>query len=330
MLSVLHAALLTASVLACPAPAGQAAVVATADGVAIPRTLFEMYVRNGVDALGIDRHSADARAKLTELERAILDELIDRALVEAEARRRGLAVESTLPTRRAQWIARMGGEAGFRAYLAEHALTPQEFDRAIVQEVAGELLRDAITREIRISDEDVAAFYGRERDNPAFASLFVQPETVTASHILIAARPSLVGPGELARRRARAEEIRRRVLAGADFAALAREVSEDPGTREAGGDLGAFTRDTHVDAFDAAAFALAPGQVSEVVQTEFGFHVIRVTAKSPRRVRTIAEVRPAIEAQLLEKRSAEHLRRWLEHRRRQAAIDVKPAANNQH
>ncbi|HVL65981.1 MAG TPA: peptidylprolyl isomerase [Vicinamibacterales bacterium] len=289
------------------------APVLTTAGPATDAKLIQMYVRNGVAELGIDARTAEGRDKLAQLEQAVRDEFRDREIVRAEARRRGLPVAAQLEPRRARWVARLGGDAAYRAYLAEHHLTPAEFDRVIEQEIAAELLRDELTREVTVGPAEVAAFYDRERSNRDLEPFFVEPEQVTASHILIAARRGL--HDDMEARRARAEQIRRELLAGGDFAALARRYSDDPGTRERGGDLGRFARDTHTARFDEAAFALAPGETSAVIQTEFGFHIIRVTARTPRRVRTLDELRPAIEARLRAQKAAQHLNAWLEARR---------------
>jgi len=288
-------------------------VLAPAPDVEVSPKLVDMYVRNGIAELGLDRSTGEGREKIARLEQAVRDELRDRALIETEAVRRKLPVARHLAERTRRWVSRLGGETGYRAYLAEHQLTEAEFGRVITQEIASDLLREALTSEVRISDAEIVAFYERERTNLRLAPLFIAPETVTASHILIVARKGL--HADVGVRRTRAEEVRRRLDDGDDFAALARRYSEDTGTRERGGDLGAFTRDTHTEAFDRAAFALAPGQTSPVIQTEYGFHIIRVTARSPQRTRTLAELRPAIDARLTAQHSATHLRAWLERRR---------------
>ncbi len=81
-------------------------------------------------------------------------------------------------------------------------------------------------------------------------------------------------------------------------------------------------RNTHTKKFDEAAFALKPGQVSQIIETDYGFHIIKVTEHHPSRVRSFDETRSAIEQQLLARARAEHLSRWLEEHRSAAKINV--------
>lgn len=105
------------------------------------------------------------------------------------------------------------------------------------------------------------------------------PASIVARHILVsfkgAMRAATYVTRSKAEARARAEEARSRALAGEDFAALAREYSDDPGSAADGGDLGRFTRGQMVPAFSNAAFELEPSGVSDVVESDFGFHVIQ-------------------------------------------------------
>jgi parvulin-like peptidyl-prolyl isomerase len=108
-----------------------------------------------------------------------------------------------------------------------------------------------------------------------------EEEKVGASHILVAykesrsAAPSITRTKEQARKRA--EDALKKAKAGKDFAALAKEYSDDPGSGPKGGDLGVFPRNMMVKPFADAAFALKPGEISGIVETDFGFHVIKRT-----------------------------------------------------
>ncbi len=104
------------------------------------------------------------------------------------------------------------------------------------------------------------------------------PEQVRARHILVSVGPEADDAAKAAAR-AKLEAARKRIEAGEDFAVVAQEVSDDPGSKDKGGDLGFFKRGTMVTAFDDAAFALEPGKLSDVVESPFGLHLIRVEEK---------------------------------------------------
>jgi peptidyl-prolyl cis-trans isomerase C len=123
---------------------------------------------------------------------------------------------------------------------------------------------------------------------------FEVKERVRASHILIGAK----GRSD-EEARARAEEVRRRAVAGEPFDQLAAEYSDDTSVVRNRGDLGLFTRGMMVKPFEEAAFALEkPGQISDVVRSKFGYHVIRLEERKPARVRPFEEVKDEVTAQL--------------------------------
>lgn len=201
----------------------------------------------------------------------------------------------------------------------------------------------SLDKEVSVSDPEIADFYASESHNPAFEKLLNEQERVSARHILVAARLSQIASDiqrtarlsksdldhrvaqEIAARRRRAEAILARARTGGDFGRLAKESSDDFATRDRRGDLGSFTRNTHTTPFDAAAFKLKAWQVSGIVETEYGFHIIKVTEHSPARLRTLGESRSAIREHLLARKQAAHLRAWLEGRRRDADIRIDPA-----
>ncbi len=308
-------------------------VLATVEGRQISAKLYSMYLKNGIQSLGLSDQTEEGRRRINLLKEGIIGELIDRALIEAEARRRNLSfTEEKLESEHKSRIAEMGGEEPYRAYLNESSVTDGEFRQIVAGEIYGLLLKQELDKEVSVAQTDVRNFYNKEKSNPKLEALFVEPESVRASHILINARSSqmaseLGGNAQLVadetrKRRERAAEILSRVRAGADFARLARASSDDAGTRASGGDLGLFTRNTHTKKFDEAAFALKPGQVSRIIETDYGFHIIKVTEHRQSRVRSFDETRSAIEQQLLARARAERLSRWLENARRAAKINV--------
>lgn len=147
--------------------------------------------------------------------------------------------------------------------------------------------RDEWRKRIVVPANDVQRYYN---DN---IELFQTPEQVRASHILL----ETAGKDE-AEVRKQAESILAQARAGADFAELAKKFSEDEATRDKGGDLDYFTRGRMVPEFESVAFALEPGQVSDLVRSQFGFHIIKVADKRPASTRPLDEVRQPIQEQL--------------------------------
>jgi peptidyl-prolyl cis-trans isomerase D len=160
------------------------------------------------------------------------------------------------------------------------------------------------------SDDEIKAYYDEHRDDR-----FTAPEEVRARHILIKLPPAADEKARAAAR-TKAEDVLAKVKKGADFAKLAQDVSEDPGTAGKGGDLGLFSRGHMVPAFDAAAFALEPGAVSAVVETPFGFHIIKVEEKLPGGQKPLDAVRDEIVKTLSAEKGLELARKQAESDRR--------------
>ena len=170
----------------------------------------------------------------------------------------------------------------------ETARIPSDFERDA----------DAVAKLLAERDADVRALYdGRAEE-------FNTPEQARARHILLRVAED-AGEAEVEAVEARARELRARLAAGEEFAALAAEASDDPGSKASGGDLGYFRRGQMVPAFDAAAFSLEPGVVSEPVRTEYGFHLIRVEDRKAAESRDYASVREDLAFELLGRQAAE-------------------------
>jgi peptidyl-prolyl cis-trans isomerase D len=142
---------------------------------------------------------------------------------------------------------------------------------------------------VKMSKEDLERAYEAQR------AKYTTPEQIRASHILFATEGK-----DDATVRAQAEQVLKEVKAGGDFAALAKKYSADETNAQQGGDLDFFSRGRMVAAFENAAFALAPGEVSDLVKTEFGYHIIKLTERRPAVVRPLSDpdVQKEIESQL--------------------------------
>ena len=156
--------------------------------------------------------------------------------------------------------------------------------------------RNQAHAKIVVPPADVQRFYN---DNlPQYQT----PEQIRASHILL----NTAGKEEAAVRK-QAEELLQQAKAGADFAALATKFSEDDGTKANGGDLDYFSRGRMVPEFETAAFALEPGQTSDIVRTQYGFHIIKLVDKKPAVTSPFDDVRPQIEEQLKRQRADQQI-----------------------
>lgn len=145
--------------------------------------------------------------------------------------------------------------------------------------------------QVEVGDEEVTAYYDEN------AADFDQPEQVRARHILVRLDPA-ADEETAAAARAKAEAALARLAAGEDFADLARELSEDQSNAPDGGDLGFFPRGRMVPSFEDAAFALEPGAHSEIVETQFGLHIVKVEEKRAAGLRPLDDVREEIVTQL--------------------------------
>jgi peptidyl-prolyl cis-trans isomerase C len=148
-------------------------------------------------------------------------------------------------------------------------------------------------KSIKVPDLTAAA-EDRYKANP---EKFKVPETIEAAHILV----DLKKHGDAATAKARAEEVRAKALAGGDFAELAKEYSDDPGSAPRGGNLGQFTRGRMLKTFEDAAFALkSPGDISDVIETSYGYHVIRLTSHQPEKQLAFDDVKERLLAEAKE------------------------------
>ena len=231
-------------------------------------------------------------AQMAKVENSILDSLIVGELLFQESKKKGIQVTPETVTE--QFVAikkRFPSEAEFNKTLQENNMTESKIKADIQRDMAIQQLIDKeVDQKVKITDEESKTFYDT---NPQF---FQQPERVKASHILIK-----VDEGAPAEKKAEArkkiEEIQQKVQKGEDFAALAKTYSEGPSAPK-GGDLGSFGRGQMVKPFEDTAFSLKPNETSDIVETKFGYHLIKVVDKQPAKKIAYADAKDRINKRL--------------------------------
>jgi len=153
----------------------------------------------------------------------------------------------------------------------------------------------AFEAQIQVTDAEVQDYYDIHREQ------YNKAEEVHARHILFHLDEN-ASEQEKAAARKKAEDVLAKAKAGEDFAELAKQYSEDEGTKDKGGDLGFFKRGQMVAPFEQAAFGLEPGAISDIVESPFGLHIIKVEEKHPAQTQTVDQVRPEIVAAIKKER----------------------------
>jgi len=272
---------------------------------------FQEYLRQQDVNIGSIRYPERYKA----LRRETLDLLIEQELVWQAAQKAGI-LASTEEVDKAlnEMRAGFGSDQSFISRLAIEGYTEESYREHIRRLVSAKKYLDGLGSRIEVSDAEVHEFYTA---NPEKMRL---PEAVRARHILIKLAPDA---DEATRQSAREklDAILTEARQGADFASLAREYSEDV-SAEQGGDLGYFGRGQMVKPFEDAAYALRPGQISEIVETPYGLHLIRL--EDYREAQAIPEdrVRERIRALVREQKGRQAVEEKLRELRAKASIEI--------
>jgi peptidyl-prolyl cis-trans isomerase C len=272
-----------------PVPAQLPDVLARVNGEAVSKTEFDRAV-GALEARNGGPVPAEQRDRIL---REVLDQLVSYKLLIQESRARKIAAADAEVDERIKEIQKQfPSEEAFKQMLTSRKTTLDQVRSDIRQDITVQkLIANEITDKVAVKPEQVTDFYAKNPDQ------FKQPERVRASHILIMVPKGADGAAKTAAR-TKAADILKDVKAGKDFAALAKEHSQDPGSAQNGGDLGFFQQGQMVGPFNDVAFKLAPGSVSDLVETEFGFHIIKVAEKQTARTVPLEEVRPKLEEYL--------------------------------
>jgi peptidyl-prolyl cis-trans isomerase C len=296
-----------------PVPAQLPEVIAKVNGESITKTEFEDAIKSAEQQAG-SPVPADQRDRVY---REILDQMIGYKLLTQESKAKKVNVpDADVEAQILRIKQQFPTEKEFTAALAQRHMTVAQIRNDARQNMAvSKLVEDAVSSKATVKPEEIQAFYQQNPQN------FQESEKVHASHILIAA-PKDADAATKAKARAKAESILKDVKAGKDFAALAKAYSEDPGSAPNGGDLGFFPKGQMVPPFEASAFGLKPGSVSDLVETDFGYHIIKVIEKQPGRTVPLEEAKPRIEQYLEAQNREKHTTEFVNGLRAKGKVEV--------
>jgi peptidyl-prolyl cis-trans isomerase D len=188
-------------------------------------------------------------------------------------------------------------DTDLKAYFKEHGESFRVPDKVALEFI--EINQAELLREVDVEESDILAFYEAHKAD------FTMEEQRNARHILVQLAPD-ASDAEVASARKKAEDLRARVAKGEDFSAVARASSDDIGSRADGGSTGLFGRGVMAPEFETAVFGMKVGEISDLVRTDFGFHIITVTEIKPEDMKPYVDARGEVE-QRLRKEKAEEL-----------------------
>jgi len=288
--------------------------VAVINGVAITQAHYDKELKVHLDRVSRQGKQI-SEEQITALKKDVLDGLIEREVLYQESQKAGIKVDEQKVTDQMAGIKkRFPDEEEFKKALASMGLTEEEVRTQIQRGLAIRgLIDQKVANSIVVTDEETKAYYDA---NPQF---FKQPEQVKASHILIKVETTADDATKAAARK-KIEDIRKKLTDGGDFAELAKEYSEGPSAPK-GGDLGYFRRGQMVKAFDDTVFSMKINEVSGLVETRFGYHLIKVYDKKPEQTLAYADVKDKIAQRLKQEKIEKGAIAYVENLKKDAKIE---------
>ena len=288
--------------------------IAMVNGVVITRSQYDREVK--IQRERVTRQGRKVTDdQLPVLKNQVLEGLIEREILIQESRKAGINIsDQKVDEQLAKIKKRYPDENEFKNALSQMDLSEDDVKNQIKHGLAiRELIDKQITDKVVITDKESKAFYD---GNP---QLFKQPEQVKASHILIKADAN-ADEAKKAEAKKKIKEVQQKLKDGGDFSALAKEFSEGPSNVK-GGDLGYFNRGQMVKPFEDAAFAMQPNEVSDIVETRFGYHLIKVYDKKPEQVLAYADVKDKLNEHLKKEKVAKQASEYVAKLRKNAKIE---------
>jgi peptidyl-prolyl cis-trans isomerase C len=295
-----------------PAPADAAAVV---NGSVITQEALSFETQRVMEQMA-RQGQVPNEAMMPQMRENVLSRMIEEELLYQDSQAKAIKVpEDRVKKELATIKERFPSEKEYHDALAGIGMSEDALAQKITRGVAiEELIKTHVIQEVAVSEEESRAFYDQN------TSMFEKPEQVKASHILIKTAEDATEDQKMEARK-KIDDVRKKAVEGEDFAVLAKEYSEGPSNAR-GGDLGYFSRGQMVKPFEDVAFALKKGEISDVVETQFGYHIIIVTDHRPASVVDYETAQAQIEERLKQEKSMRQIRQYIETLREKADIQT--------
>ena len=242
-----------------------------------------------------------------QLKASIVNYLVQNEIIKEKAAEMGVTVtDKQLDDRMKQIVKQVGGQKKLDKLLKEQSVTQAQLELQLQAQMLQDAVQQKVNDGIKVTQEQIQKYF----DDPANKNQFSVPESVDARHVLV-------------KTKAEAEKVRALLEADnsdANWKKVAAEYSTDPGSKDNGGDLGNFPKGRMVKQFEDVAFDIEVGEVSQPVKTQFGYHVIEVTKKTPASEQTLEEAKKTIEEQLKYQKQATAWEDWLKQAMTDAGI----------
>jgi len=267
---------------------------------------------------------AEKRGALTpearaELRPAALNRIIERKLVEQKIKELGIAVSEEEIRQAVEDVKKQNKltQEALVSALAGQGLSYDQYKAQLREQLERlKLMSQEVKGKIQVSEREIEEYYNANQNK------FSEDARYRARHIFFKVKKDLTDP-ELRAVRDKAKQVLLLARRGRDFVALAKEYSEDPGAATDGGDLGTFKREEMLPEIAGVVTSMKPGDVSDIISSSAGLHILRLEEVIATKVKPLAQVRAEIEDVIYRKKSEERFNQWSIDLRKGAAIDIK-------